>query len=237
MKKLIITLSLIISLTLVATKIITAQDDDNTATDSVNQEVTDNLKQRMQDSIKGITEETINEITEQQTTEPRAFVGTVKDMIQETVTIATKDGIRYATPNTEEVTILRSPGNSEIDPEDIQIDDYIIAMGYLTSQDNLDAKRIIVSKELTTTLNKMSGFGVINDLSDDIISISHKDAVTELEVDSDTIFKSKTEVIDQDDLSKDMKILYTATTNSNNKITATIVMTLSDVEQDLTEEE
>ena len=236
MKKNILILALL-ALFLVPSYNIQAQEEANEE-DAGNQ-VTENLKKRLQETLQGSDQNIVS--TNELPTSPRAFVGTVEDIIQETITIITKDGAQYVTTD-EDTTILRSPGNKIIDAEDIQIDDFMIAMGYLETTNKLRSKRIIVSTSISGELAKTSGRGTIDSLDSDTITITTPDANDPLEIylDSYTVTKNRSEVIDTDDLNVGDSIIYTADVDDD-ELTATIIMVIQSSSQEnqesLTDEE
>lgn len=219
MKKNILLLALAI-IFLVPNYVIQAQEPEESP-DNDNQ-VTENLKKRLQETLQD-TDQNIVETFELPTT-PRAFVGTVEDIIQDTISSSTKDGLRYITTD-EDTTIIRSPGNKVIDSEDVQIEDFIIAMGYLETTEKLRAKRIIVSASLSSGLSKTTGRGIIQALDNDAISLTTIDSADQVEIilDSSTLIKSKDEIIDIDDLAISDAIIYTADIDDG-ELTATIIM-------------
>src|SRR3989339_932283 len=78
--------------------------------------VTENLKRRLQESLQ-------IETSPSPTIELRAYIGTIKDLIGNTLVINGKDGkqdIRIE----DGTVILRSPGNTNIKQENINIGDY-----------------------------------------------------------------------------------------------------------------
>ncbi|MFH1243970.1 MAG: hypothetical protein V1487_00125, partial [bacterium] len=78
-------------------------------------EVTTNLKKRLQESLQ-------TEVSPSPTIQLRAYIGTIKDLIGNNLVINSKDGkqdIRLE----DDTTILRSPGNTTIKPESINIGD------------------------------------------------------------------------------------------------------------------
>lgn len=201
-----------------------AQDTPNS---TENDEITENLKKRLQESLETAKQNIITETIELGN-RPKAFVGTVQDVIQETIEIETKDGIRYAKTD-KETTILRSPANTEIDVEDIRIDDFIITMGYVENDTTLNGKRIIVSQSTATSLNKTSGKGTITDVTSNNITLTDGTVINLL---SSTIVKSTQEILDLEDLSEGQEIIYTADLDDD-ELDATIIMVIRNVEPEI----
>lgn len=199
----------------------TRANDSATASGNQEQTITENLKKRLKNTLKSAQQ---NLITDTEI-KPKAFVGQVKDIIQQTVNIATKDDQRYAAL-TEETTIIRSPGNTLIKPENIRIDDFIIAMGY-PQPDNpttLTAKRVIVSQKLTLDLAKTSGLGQITKLTSTSLTLKNPQTQEEttLSLTRQTVVKNKEKILSLTDLEEEQTIIYTADTHPTP--TATIIM-------------
>ncbi len=190
----------------------------STTEDNTQTVVTDNLKKRLQETIKTAQENLITS-----SSKPLAFVGSVEDIIQQTIKIHTpQDTIKYATLD-ENTTIIRSPANRSIKLNDIQLDDKIIAMGYLkTDEENSDtliAKRIIVSQTLSFQLNKISGMARVKKINRYQLEIEPidqtSDSPTNLKLNSKTIIKDHDQILSLKDLESDQTIIYIANTSSS----------------------
>ena len=162
----------------------------------------------------------------------------MQDIIQDSITINTKDGPKYASP-TEDATIIRSPGNAIIKASNIQIDDFIIAMGYLQEESNhLEATRIIVSQDISSGLDKTTGRATITEIDSNSLTLSDDTNDSPLlYLSSKTTVKSKSEVIDVEDLVVGDVIIYTASIDSDNDLTATIIMLTGTSDSLTTDEE
>lgn len=228
MKKLIFLSLLALIIVLRPQSLLLAVANDATESTQSDDTITDNIKKRLQDSLESATQNVITEKEQELPTDPRAFVGTVQDIIQDSISIATKDGIRYTIPD-DDATILRSPGNSQIKAENIQINDFIIAMGYLQTFDKLGAKRIIVSNTITSSLNKTTGRAIIESKTSNSLTLNNNsnDSPLLLTINSKTIIKDKNGVIELEEVTTGSTIIYTATTDKSDNPTATIIMITS----------
>lgn len=95
----------------------------------------------------------------------RAFVGTLKSIANSTLTLETKDGVKQAKASTESAIIRASKtASKEIKFEDIAIGDLTVAMGYLTENDVLDAKRIIVSETTEKPITRKAVYGTVQEV-------------------------------------------------------------------------
>lgn len=178
-------------------------------------EVTENLKKRLQDSID-----------EPVATPPStiiSYVGIVKDIIKDTIIIEDKDGKRDIKLK-DDTKILRTPGNAAIKPENIRIDDYMIAIGYLGDDENLNGRRLIVSTAPIKPPTKTSDLGTIAKITKSslIITVAGEEQV--LDITAKTIYKSSAGTIEYSDLAVDDTIIFTATINEEDERTATHVM-------------
>jgi len=128
------------------------------------EEVTENVKER----IKKVVTEQNGKVEN----EPRAVVGTLQSVANGTLTIKTKTGVRLASV-TEDTTFVQNPGSKKATREDLAIDDFIIAMGYLGDDNVLAAERVVMASEAPATPAKKVGFGRIKliNLDDDELTI------------------------------------------------------------------
>jgi len=95
----------------------------------------------------------------------RAFVGTLKSISNSTLTLETKGGVKQAKTSTESAIIRTNKTTSkEIKFEDIAIGDLTITMGYLTENDVLDAKRIIVSETPEKSITRKAIYGTVQEI-------------------------------------------------------------------------
>ena len=211
-------LALIIALTIIFSTVIPATASSPSATPmpsaspaDTTEIVNENVKKRLQDSLK----------TKEATPLSRAkgFIGIVKDVIKDTEVIQDKDGKKDIKLD-DDTFILRTPGNITIKIDNIRIDDYIIAIGYPDETDILAGRRLILSVDPIKPPAKVSGLGIIRKLSKTSITIDDK----ELTLTSKTISKSAVGSIELTDLSEGDTLIYTATTDIKDNLTATILM-------------
>lgn len=178
-------------------------------------EVTENLKKRLQDSLSP-DEPTPLSLK-------RAYVGVVKDLIKDTLILEDKDG-RKDIVLAEETVIVRSPGNTLIKAENIRIDDSIIAIGTPTDNDTLTGRRLIVSTEPIAAPAKSSGLGTLTSVTKTSLTLKSADLEQDLSLSSKTVFKSTTGLLEISDLTEGDTLVYTATRDAKDDLTATIIM-------------
>ncbi len=178
-------------------------------------EITENLKKRLQDSL---VEESPSPLANK-----RAYIGVVKDLIKDTLIIEDKDGKKDITLEDESV-ILRAPGNTLIKPENIRIDDSIIAMGIPTGVDTLTGLRLIVSADPLLIPKKSSGLGVLTKLTKSSLTLKTADREEILTLTNKTILKTPVSPLELADLAQGDTLVYTATIDDKGAATATIIM-------------
>ncbi len=182
-------------------------------------EATDNLKKRLQESIDSVGDDP--RVVPQFT--PRAYIGVVKDVIKDTVIIQDKDGKKDLKLQSD-TTILRTPGNVIIKPENIRIDDYIIAIGYPVGDDVLTARRLILSVDPIKPPAKVSSLGTISKIGKSSLTLQTSGQEQIVAITSKTIFKSSVGSIELTDLALGDTLIYTATVAQSGDLTATVIM-------------
>jgi len=185
-------------------------------------QVTENLKERLKSAVSDVQ---VNQVEE--ATNRKGYIGTVTDIIQNTIILEDKEG-KKSIKIDDDSTIIRNPGNSKIELTSVQIDDSIIAIGDLIEADELQGKRMIVSANSFSPPTKISGVGTISQLNRYSYSLTSKDSDEELELffTNKTIYKSPSELLENTDLQEGDEILYTAIKDKDDDWSATIVMQL-----------
>jgi hypothetical protein len=181
-------------------------------------EVTDSLKERLKETLSNTP--TANEII---ATRPnRAYIGMIKDVIQKTLIIETKDGKRQVVL-TDDTTIIRTPGNATIKADSLRIDDYLIAIGTPKDENSLTGIRLIASTNSLTNTTKKTGYGQITKLTATSLTLSNQDQELALTINNKTIIKTKSESnLKISDLQENSRIIYTA-----EKDLATVLMIIN----------
>ena len=178
-------------------------------------EATDNLKKRLQESLASPAPTPISL--------SRGYIGIVKDVIKDTVIMQDKDGKKDLKLQ-DDTTILRTPGNVIIKPENIRIDDAIIAIGYPVGDAVLTARRLILSVDPIKPPAKDSGLGTISKIGKNTFTLQVNGKEQILDLTAKTIFKSAVGAIELTDLAIGDTLVYTATLDANDAPTATLVM-------------
>lgn len=182
-------------------------------------EITSNLKERLQ--------ETLSSTVSADMATSVGYIGTVKDVVSDTLVMDTKDGRKNVT--TTSAIITRTPGNRVIKLDNVQIGDSVIAIGTPSAEDELAAKSILVSSSPITPPAKTSGYGVIQAIARGSLTISNPGSgdTTTISVDSDTVVKTTTALLTLKSLSVGDTLVYTADLDKNNAQTATIIMQIA----------
>lgn len=210
------------------TPIVTA---DNSTQDVDNQEVTNNIKERLKEVVSG------SDINQVVNPELFGYIGHVTDIIQSTIILEDKLGKKSVRIN-DDSTIVRSPGSKEIDLANVSVDDSIIAIGSPSGDDEIMGNRIIVSTTALTPPEKISGVASIIsvDKYSFSLSVTNSDEPFELFFSKSTTYKSPTNILEHVDLSVGDEILYTASLDSDDDWSATIIMQIKSSDTNTTTE-
>lgn len=176
-------------------------------------EVTENIRERLQTTIGGDDTSSQERLY--------GYVGVVKDIIKNTIVIEEKDGKKNIMIG-EGAVITRTPGNATIKIDNIRIDDYVIAIGTLAGEE-LTGKKLIVSSSSFAPPEKISGIGNVEKIAKSSIAVKTDAGSTILDLDSKTVIKSQSSVIELSDLSIGDRVVYAADVDKSDN-TATVIM-------------
>jgi len=215
--------------------------EDEAEEGTVSGEKIEDIRKEIQKKV----EEKLSQITEE--TEKRAWIGIITEITETSLKIKARDGEEERTITLSDEVEIIGPERQEIDLEDLEQDQRIIAMGYLQIDTTLEAKRIAIVSELEER-ERMVVFGTINNKSeeDEIISISNSQEngeEYEIVLTSKTIIRQKideeVEEIEYEDLEMDQKIVAVLIPTESNGSTfnARLVFVLSTASSDSNETE
>lgn len=155
----------IISLLLILPSPIWSQEDSTSSANIDSELIKENVKRRIQEVVKG--EGSIQK-------EPVAITGKLLSVANSTLTIDGREGPQLASISAQ-TTFAKLPGSTPIEFEDISIDDYIVALGFVNGSDVLDTKRIITQKTIPQPSSNQTVFGKISsfDSSTDMFTITN----------------------------------------------------------------
>ncbi len=159
-----------------------AQDDSD---DSVSSSVDDKV-QGLRDTVKEKVKEQIDEIKKDN---KKGFAGTVDKIADQTLTIQTKDGPVVITTNKE--TEIINEEKQTIGLEDIKLEDYLIAMGYLNQEAVLAAKRLVLTPKPDQD-NREVAAGIVTDISENgqLVTLKNDNKIKTYTI----LINSKTEI-------------------------------------------
>ena len=100
----------------------------------------------VQENIKKRLEKVAGEATAEN--QKRAWVGTLQDIANQTLTLKTKTDTRQASFDADTV-FVESPGNKALKSTDLELESNLIVMGFTTGNHVLDAKRVVVVTNFT----------------------------------------------------------------------------------------
>lgn len=198
------------------------------------EEISPDIKEKVQERIEAIQESTNRKA---------AFFGTITDVSNSTLTIESEKGERKIKTD-EETESLGTKGQA-IELDDLEIEDFIIALGYLESDGYLLGKRIsVLAEEPEPVEPKEAVYGEVADISkeEEVISLSSlKDDITyEIDVTSKTTIETKVgekiKEIDFEEIEIGARLAAVGTKeNGNGTISASVIYLVpSQAEEEIT---
>lgn len=127
----------------------------------------------VEDIRQAVREEVQKRLEETGLGEKRAVVGTLTDIVNTTLVLATRAG-EVNVSVASEAAILRTSlrGRQEIDFEDLELEEYAIVMGYLDEKGELSARRIVVA-DRPEPRDRFSVFGQVTTAEDGDLTLRH----------------------------------------------------------------
>lgn len=122
-------------------------------------EATSPAVQQIREKVKEIVREKIEEVKKGQI---RAFVGEISQISNLNITITNPRGEKQV--RVSEETKIIGKGRKEIKLEDLEIGNFILAMGYLGDNSVLEARRIVVAEKPKLPARAVA-FGKVTDIS------------------------------------------------------------------------
>jgi hypothetical protein len=156
--------TIIMSLTLPST---VASQSASTSADI--DEIKENVKQRIQDVVKIKGEKSI-------ILTPIAFTGKLLSLANDTLTIETISGVKLASVSAS-TTYAKLPEGTLTQLDEVAIEDYVLALGYLNGTDVLDTRRVLTQKTIPTPSEKRSLYGKLSyNEEEDLFSLTPYDS-------------------------------------------------------------
>ncbi len=169
MKKIFLITSIFIVLAFLSSSVLAEQES------SPGSDLTDKIKERLQETAEeGI--QTIKDEIEEKTNRPRtkAFIGNVDSVSDTTISLVYKEQ-KYVINYNDSTVFEKSPGSKTLEADDIQPEDFLIAMGFVTvDNQSLDAKRILSIKQPSSPPTRQLLSGKIKEIDGNKISFDSK---------------------------------------------------------------
>ena len=189
--------------------------EDNSENEQVASEIKDTIKQRLEktigdnvDKIQGLIDE------EKSNLKKRAFAGQIESMTENTLTINTDDDVKQASFS-EETNLIKLPGRSSVDIENLEVGDFIIAMGFLNESEVLETRRIVISPQPKPAPERKLFWGKIEEIDDKIIVFDNE----EIDLPSEKLLQIRgLDEASFDDVSLGDKLFILATIDKNGEI-------------------
>lgn len=155
-------------------------------------EATEEASPTISEEIQEKVEDRLERVAEEQTEEKRAFVGEITD-INTTLEIFTDEGEKYL--QLEKEAEIIGLDKKPIEAENLEIGQFVIALGYTSDNETLKTLRLMVTEEPEPSALVVV-FGKITDQSEEgekILTLKHlkKDEVYEIEVTTKTTMSQK----------------------------------------------
>lgn len=182
------------------------------------EEIIDNIKERLEEVVDD--KEKIDTISEDLTNKNYAWVGTISEISENNITIQTLEGKKQGTL-TSETTILRlvKKKSEEIKPEDLEIDEYIIAMGPKSTDNTITVKRLLAAEEPESIPEKKVIWGKVSEIDNKKITLKNNGESTTITISNKTTIKiSETEEPTLEDIQLEDKLYAVVTLDENNAI-------------------
>lgn len=141
---------------------------ENEATPSISEEtIKENIRERLQDVVKSANTEANSPSPE---TTKRAWAGLLTDITNSTLTLTVKSEVKQAKLSAG--TVIVDAKRQTIEPDELEIDTFVIAMGYLTAEGVLDTRRVVESPE-PSPLTLTAYFVTIERIDDEILTVKN----------------------------------------------------------------
>lgn len=164
----------ILSLFLLPTPLVAQETPESTKSNSL----TNKIKERLQETAEEGLDTIRDEITSKsKTPKKKAFVGSIKSLNETTISLEYKS--HTLNINLDDTTqIIKSSGKKDLTIDDLEIDDFIIAMGFVSPEsEDLAAKRVLLISSPEPQASRQLLNGKINEIDGNKISIDSKSLV------------------------------------------------------------
>jgi hypothetical protein len=191
------------------------------ATDSgvSEEEVIESLQERLKRAAEEKSEEA-EEILSSPT--KTAVVGKLTDIANETLTIETREEAEELVASNEDTTFVR--GGKTVKLQDIQIDDFVIAMGYRNGNEVLEAKRVVATTKPQDRPQRTILLATVAEINikNKTLTVTDTKPVELGGTDTYTIIVPKSSDFDFDELEENTKLIITALPDKNDEFSLTL---------------
>lgn len=150
------------------------------------------IEEKIQEIREEVKKKVREKIEETKKGMKAAYVGEVTDITDSTLTLNTSRGERSVMVATD--TVIIGKGSKKLALKDLEIGNFVLAMGYLADNNLLEAKRIVVSAKPKLIVREVA-FGKVTDISPDekILTVKNekKNLLYTIEVTDKTIITKK----------------------------------------------
>lgn len=182
--------------------------------ESVAPEIKDTIKERLEKTIGDNVDKIQGLITEEQNSlKKRAFFGEVESITKDTLTINTDEDVKQASFN-DDTTLVKLPGRTDIEIEDLAVGDFIIAMGFLNENGVLETRRIVVSPQPKPAPVRKLFWGEIEEIDNETIAFDGQ----EIEISEKMLQIKGVEDPSLEDISLGDKLFVLATVDDEGEI-------------------
>jgi len=169
MKKIFLIISIFISIIFLTSSVLAEQES------SPNSDLTDKIKERLQETAEEGIQTAKDEIEEKvNRPQKKAFIGNVDSVSDVTISLIYKDQ-KYVINYNDSTIFEKSLDKKTLEPDDIKAKDFLIAMGFVTTDSqSLDAKRILLIKQPLSPKSRQLLNGKIKEIDGNKVSFDSK---------------------------------------------------------------
>ncbi|MBI5150987.1 MAG: hypothetical protein HZA34_00245 [Candidatus Pacebacteria bacterium] len=177
------------------------------------------------DRVKEILEET-EQIQNQR--KRRALVGMVERVTTESLSLKTLKGEQIIKLLPEKTTILSTPKPQPMQVQDIEIGGYAIVMGYVNSDDVIEARRILVSSTILFPPKKKIVLGTVQNISSSTLTLlTRMQKEEKISLSKKTVYEDKQgESLKRTEVREDDEVLVIFRNADDASASATVVTVL-----------
>ncbi len=207
-------------------------------------EATPITNEEVEEIREAVKEKVREKVEAAKTGEKRALVGELTEIFNNTLVLDTRSGEQRAQVATDAAIISEG---EDIEFDALEIGSFLICMGYLRSDEILDARRVVVEEEEEAPLERVIAYGEVAEIDEEEETITVKplreDASWMIKITNKTEITQKIEgeieEIDFDDISVGDRLVAIGTLveGEENTITATLIFKITRQAEEVEEAE